>query len=54
MIFVGLQGLIFVKISHVFEKFKEFSALTKKKCSWRIKYLRLDNGGEYVSIHFEE
>jgi hypothetical protein len=35
--------------SHVFEKFKEFRALTEKQCGQPIKCLRSDNGGEYVN-----
>lgn len=35
--------------SIVFEKFKEFRALDEKQCGRPIKWLRSDNGGEYVS-----
>ena len=37
--------------SHVFEKFKEFRPLAEKKCGRTIKFLRYNNGGEYVSQH---
>ena len=35
--------------SHIFEKFKEFRALTEKKYGRPIKCLRSNNGGKYVS-----
>jgi hypothetical protein len=37
----------------VFEKFKEFRALAKKKCGEPVKCLKFDNGGEHVNRAFE-
>ena len=53
MISSSLHGSISWNISHVFEGFKEFRALDEKQCSWPIKCLRSDNGGEHVSRQFE-
>jgi hypothetical protein len=38
---------------HVFEKFKEFKTLAEKQCDLPMKYIRLDNGVEYVSKEFQ-
>ena len=40
--------------SECFAKFKEWKALVEKQCEHKIKVLRSDNGGEYVSIQFDE
>ena len=42
------------KKSRVFEIFKEFKALVENQCGRPIKFLRSDNGGEYVGQPFEE
>ena len=39
--------------SEVFEKFKEFEAITTSGCGERFGTLRTDNGGEYLSGEFE-
>ena len=38
--------------SEVLEKFKEFAAITTNQSGQRIRTLRTDNGGEYVSEEF--
>jgi hypothetical protein len=38
----------------VFENFKEFQAFAEKECGQPIKFLRTNNGGEYVNRSFEE
>jgi transposase InsO family protein len=40
--------------SDCFAKFKEWKALVEKQCEYKIKVLRLNNGGEYLSKHFNE
>jgi transposase InsO family protein len=37
-----------------FEKFKEFKALVENKTNLKIKCLRSDRGGEFISNEFEE
>ena len=37
----------------VFRKFKEFKSLIENHSERRIKTLRTDNGGEYISKYFE-
>ena len=39
--------------SEVFEKFKEFKALTTNECRQRIGAIRTDNGGEYLLGEFK-
>ena len=39
--------------SEVFEKFMEWKAFVEKSSSYKVKKLRTDNGGEYVSTEFE-
>ena len=39
--------------AEVFERFKEFEAITTNESGQRIGTLRTDNGGEYVSKEFE-
>lgn len=41
------------KKSEVFQKFKEWKAVTEKSIGASVKTLRSDNGGEYVSKEFE-
>ena len=36
--------------SHVYKKCKEFRALVEKQCGLPVKFLRSNNGGEYVSL----
>jgi len=38
----------------MFSKFCEFKALVEKKTSRKVKALRCDNGGEYVSNEFNK
>ena len=38
-----------LKKNHTFEKFCEFKALVEKDTGRKVKALRSDNGGEYVS-----
>ena len=40
--------------SKVFEKFKEFEAITTNNSGCKIGRFRTDNGGEYISSEFEE
>lgn len=40
--------------SECFAKFKEWKALVEKQCEHKIKVLRSDNGGEYLSKDFDE
>lgn len=40
--------------SEVFIKFKEFKALVVKQSYYKIKVLRIDNGGEYCPKEFDE
>ena len=40
--------------SEVFEKFKEFEAITTNDSGCKIGRFRTDNGGEYISSEFEE
>ena len=40
--------------NEVFGKFKEFKALVENMTEWKIKTLRLDNGGEFTSEEFNE
>ena len=42
------------KEDEVFAKFVEFKALVKNETSQKIKSLRSDNGGEFVSNAFKE
>jgi hypothetical protein len=37
----------------VFEKFKQYKALVEKEIGHKIKVLRFDNGGEFVSKKFD-
>jgi len=37
-----------------FEKFKAFKDLIENETGLKIKFLRLDNGGEFTSNEFEE
>ena len=37
----------------MFEKFKEFEALTTNECRQRIEAIQTDNGGEYLSGEFK-
>jgi len=47
-------ALFFLKHkSKVLEKFKEFEALATNLCDEKIRTLRTDNGGEYLSAEFE-
>ena len=39
--------------SEVFEKFTEWKAFVEKSSGYKVKKLRTDNGGEYVSTEFE-
>lgn len=39
--------------SEAFEKFKEFKSLVENQTGEKIKIIRTDNGGEYVSNYFE-
>ena len=39
--------------SEVFEKFMEWKAFVEKSSGYKVKKLRTDNGGEYVSTEFE-
>ena len=40
--------------SETLEKFREFKALVENQCSRKIRALRLDNGGEYISGEFND
>ena len=40
--------------SECFDKFKEFKAFVKNQCKKKIKMLRSDNGGEFMSKQFGE
>jgi transposase InsO family protein len=40
--------------SEALEKFKAFKTLVEKKTKMKIKFLRLDNGGEFTSNEFVE
>jgi len=42
------------KKDQTFTKFCEFKALVEKGCENKVKDLRSDNGGEYVSNEFNE
>ena len=42
------------KKDEVFERFKEFKALVENLSKKKIKILRLDNGGEFTSIEFND
>ena len=42
------------KKDQTFAKFCEFKALVKKESEKKIKILRSDNGGEYVSQEFKD
>ena len=41
------------KKDEVFSKFVEFKALVEKDTGRKVKFLRSDNGGEYVSNEFK-
>jgi hypothetical protein len=43
------MGLFLKNKNLVFEKFKEFRAFVENQCGQPIKFLRLENGGEYVN-----
>src|SRR3954464_4797583 len=38
--------------SETFEKFKEFQSEVENHCNRKIKFLRYDRGGEYLSYEF--
>ncbi len=38
--------------SETFEKFKEFQSEVENHCNKKIKFLRSDRGGEYLSYEF--
>ena len=38
--------------SETFEKFKEFQSEVENHCNKKIKFLRSDHGGEYLSYEF--
>ena len=38
----------------VLERFQEFAILVENQFGWKIKVLRSDNGGEYISNEFTE
>jgi transposase InsO family protein len=40
--------------NETFSKFQEFKALIENQIGKHIKTLRLDNGGEFESHHFED
>ena len=40
--------------SECFEKFKDFKSLVENQCEKKIKVLRSDNGGEFMSNQFRE
>ena len=40
--------------SETLEKFREFKALVENQSSRKIRALRLDNGGEYISGEFND
>ena len=40
--------------SEVFARFKEWKALVEKSTEQKLKFIRTDNGGEYLSIEFQE
>jgi len=42
------------KKDQIFSKFYEFKALFEKELGKKIKALRSDNGGEYVSQEFKD
>ncbi len=42
------------KKSEVFEKFKQFQQVSERETGQKIKVLRTDNGGEYMSRQFEQ
>ena len=46
--------VFFIKIkADVFGVFKQFRVFVEKSTSRSIKYLRIDNGGEFTSLEFE-
>ena len=40
--------------THVYSQFKEFKALVENQTSKKIKCVRIDNGGEFFLIEFEQ
>lgn len=40
--------------SQAFERFKIFKKMVEKESGYKVKYLRLDHGGEFTSNEFEE
>lgn len=42
------------KKDHIYSKFLEFKALVENEIGQRMRSLRSDNGGEYVSNSFKE
>ena len=39
-------------LNETFEKFKEFQSEVENHCNKKIKFLRSDHGGEYLSYAF--
>ena len=42
------------KKADVFNVFKQFKAMVEKKTDKSIKFLRIDNGGEFTSLELEQ
>jgi len=39
---------------NIFNIFKQFRAMVEKRTGRRIKWLRTDNGGEFISLKFKK